>query len=167
VLGVSARKIHNRLKEAGPRPKRSPARKKAGSGVHAIPPGPAPVRVLVAEDDDELRGSLCDVLRRAGYDAVGAPDGRAVLEHLGSAMLLEQRDAPPDVILADVRMPGMTGVELLASVRDRGWTTPVLLMSAFGEADVRRQASDLGATAFLDKPIDTAKLEQLLRAAVA
>jgi DNA-binding NtrC family response regulator len=164
VLGISARKIHYRLKELnalGPKP--------AQPAVPVSEPGASPrsrVRVLLAEDDDDLRWALSDLLKTDGFDVVAVADGRALLEHLGTAMLLEQRDAPPDIIISDIRMPGMTGMQLLECVRNRGWSTPVVLMSAFGEKEIRKQASDLGAAAFLDKPIDPTKLQELLHSAV-
>jgi FixJ family two-component response regulator len=77
-------------------------------------------------------------------------------------MLLERRDDPPDVIISDVRMPGLTGMQLLEKVRERGWSTPVVLISAFGDDISRSRADTLGAAAFLDKPIDVGRLQQVI-----
>jgi FixJ family two-component response regulator len=82
-------------------------------------------------------------------------------------MLLEQRDAPPDLIVSDVRMPGLNGMQLLESVRRRGWVTPVVLISACGDVEMRRKAEELGSAAFLDKPIDIPELHRVIRQAVA
>jgi CheY-like chemotaxis protein len=121
------------------------------------------VRVLLAEDDDELRWALSDFLRSEGYDVIAVRDGRAVLERLGATMLLEGRDFPADIIVSDLRMPGLTGMQILENVRAQGWRTPVILMSAFGDEEVRKRATELGAKAFLPKPVDVALFQTLLR----
>jgi DNA-binding NtrC family response regulator len=169
VLGISPRKIHYRLKEF---------RKQARVRDHALllreqgldsaeRARLMQLRVLLAEDDDDLRWALSDLLKTDGYDVVAVADGRALLEHLGAAMLLEQRDAPPDLIISDIRMPGMTGMQLLECVRNRGWSTPVVLISAFGDDDTRQKAQQLGATAFLGKPIDMNELQTVIQRVVA
>jgi len=175
ALGVSERKLHYRLKQY-----RSDRAAATGAPLathadrdhdHERPvegdvPAQGPVQILLAEDDDELRWSLCDFLEHAGYRVVGVRDGRALLEHLGARVLFERRDAPPDAIITDIRMPFLTGLELLQKVRERGWATPVVLMSAFGDKELRRRATSLGAAAFFDKPIDPDALLQVLRTAV-
>jgi DNA-binding NtrC family response regulator len=169
VLGISPRKIHYRLKEW-----RKQARVREHSLLmreHGLDSAERArlmqLRVLLAEDDDDLRWALSDLLKTDGYDVVAVPDGRALLEHLGAAMLLEQRDAPPDLIISDIRMPGMTGMQLLECVRNRGWSTPVVLISAFGDDDTRQKAQQLGATAFLGKPIDMNELQTVIQRVVA
>jgi CheY-like chemotaxis protein len=69
---------------------------------------------------------------------------------------------PPDVVVADLRMPGMSGMQVLESVRTRSWNVPVVLISAFGDDEARRRARSLGASAFLEKPIDLAQLTSTL-----
>jgi CheY-like chemotaxis protein len=123
-------------------------------------------RVLLAEDDDELRWGLHDLLRCAGYRVDAVRDGRSLLEHLGAGVLLDAQAAPPDVIITDIRMPHLTGVQLLQKVRDRGWSTPVVVISAFGDRELKQRATSLGAAAFLDKPIDTDALLDVLRSVV-
>jgi DNA-binding NtrC family response regulator len=169
VLGISPRKIHYRLKEYR---KQTHLRERelllreqnldATARARLMQ-----LRVLLAEDDDDLRWALSDLLKTDGYDVVAVADGRALLEHLGAAMLLEQRDAPPDLIISDIRMPGLTGMQLLECVRNRGWSTPVVLISAFGDDDTRRQAQALGATAFLGKPIDMNELQTVIQRVVS
>ena len=81
---------------------------------------------------------------------------------LGAAFLLEQRDAPPDIIVTDVRMPGISGMQILESVRARAWDVPVILITAFSDPETRAQAKALGVTAFLEKPLDLEKLRQVI-----
>ncbi len=158
-LGISVRKLQYRMSEY----------RREGHLHLAAPPVEAPShpkRILLAEDDDELRWALTELLRSEGYEIVAVADGNELLEHLGAAMLLERRDMPPDVIVSDIRMPGMSGVRLLESVRDRGWTTPVVLMSAFADREMRLTALELGATAFFDKPLDLVELQRVIARAV-
>jgi DNA-binding response OmpR family regulator len=115
-------------------------------------------RILVAEDDSELRMLLSDLLRRDGFDVLDAPDGTAVRE-LARAVA-EGRAVTPDLVVMDVRMPGGSGIELLGELRRAGWRAPVVLMTAFGDASVHQDASAAGASAVLDKPFD---LEELMR----
>jgi DNA-binding NtrC family response regulator len=158
ALAISERKIHYRLKEyreelATYEVTQDGAETERSGGV----------RVLLAEDDDELRWALSDFLRSEGYDVIAVRDGRAVLERLGATMLLEGRDFPADIIVSDLRMPGLTGMQILENVRAQGWRTPVILMSAFGDEEVRKRATELGAKAFLPKPVDVALFQTLLR----
>jgi DNA-binding NtrC family response regulator len=170
ALGVSERKLHYRLKQyredgSTSARLRNVARRSADDEEEGDAPARGP-QILLAEDDDELRWGLHDFLKCAGYTVVAVRDGRALLEYLGAAMLLDQRDAPPDAIITDIRMPVLTGLQLLQKVRDRGWETPVVVISAFGDEELRRRATSLGATAFLDKPIDTDALLRVLRQVV-
>ncbi len=172
ALGVSERKLHYRLKQyredgsTTARLRTSLGRRAGSDEAEEEAPVRTGPQILLAEDDDELRWGLHDFLKCAGYSVVAVRDGRALLEYLGAQMLLDQRDAPPDAIITDIRMPVLTGLQLLQKVRDRGWDTPVVVISAFGDEELRRRATSLGATAFLDKPIDTDALLRVLRAVV-
>ena len=87
-------------------------------------------------------------------------DGLQLLERLR-----EVRGSPlrwPDAIVSDVRMPGHSGLEMLAALRRAGWTTPVVLITAFGDRWVHDQARQLGAAAVLDKPFDIDALRAVL-----
>jgi DNA-binding NtrC family response regulator len=173
ALGVSERKLHYRLKQyredgsTTARLRTSLGRRAGGEDDEDETPARTGPQILLAEDDDELRWGLHDFLKCAGYSVVAVRDGRALLEYLGAQMLLDQHDAPPDAIITDIRMPVLTGLQLLQKVRDRGWDTPVVVISAFGDEELRRRATSLGATAFLDKPIDTDALLRVLRAVVS
>jgi DNA-binding NtrC family response regulator len=171
ALGVSERKLHYRLKQYRLDRSTTTRLRMAALGSHddagdGEVAGRGPEQILLAEDDDELRWSLHEFLECAGYRVVAVRDGRALLEHLGAKVLFEQRGAAPDAIIADVRMPFMTGLELLQKVRDRGWATPVVLMSAFVDKELKHRATSLGAAAFFAKPIDTDALLQVLRTVV-
>jgi len=125
--------------------------------------GTCRARVLLAEDDPALRELMAGALRRDGYEVLEASDGTELLDRLEAIVTTVGRG--PDavaVIISDIRMPGLTGLDLLAALRCAEWTTPVILITAFGDEETHREARELGARAVLDKPFP---LEQL-RAAV-
>lgn len=113
----------------------------------------SPARVLLVEDDLEMRRLLASALRRAGHDVLEARDGFHVLEVLADDVLRGRR-APPDLIVSDIRMPRRSGLDVLAGIRRDGWRTPVLLISAFADGDTLNSAYRLGADVVLEKPFD-------------
>ena len=106
--------------------------------------------LLVVDDDAVVRESLVEALAEAGYDVRAAGDGARAI-----AMLAERT---PDVVLSDVRMPGMDGLELLALLRERAPDVPMLLMTAFDDMPTVVAAMREGATDFLVKPLDLHEL---------
>ena len=113
-----------------------------------------PVRLLVVEDDAPVRESLIAVLRDEGFPVEGA----ATAEE-GLARLSEHR---PDVILSDVRMPGLDGLELLELVRERTPEVDVILMTAYEDMPTVARAMREGAVDFLVKPLKADPLLALL-----
>jgi two-component system, response regulator, stage 0 sporulation protein F len=111
---------------------------------------PAP-RILVAEDDHEMRRLVADGLRKDGYEVEEEADGQHALLRLLTI------PAPFDLIVTDVRMPGCSGLSILEALRAAGSKTPVILMSAFGDDEIRERAETLGAV-FVGKPLAMAKL---------
>ncbi|NBD09978.1 MULTISPECIES: response regulator [Corallococcus] len=110
-------------------------------------------RVLIAEDDREMRRMLVRALQRRGCDVHEVPNGRELLGTLTRG-LAGVEGAAPDVIITDVRMPGVTGLEALARLRRVDWATPVILITAFGDAATHAEAMRLGAAFVFDKPFD-------------
>ncbi len=102
--------------------------------------------VLVVDDKEMMRDSVCSVLRRAGLTALAATSGQEALDRVAL-----QR---PDVVVSDLKMPGMTGVELLAQVRKIDEELPVVLMTAFGSVQTAVEAMKLGAFDYLTKPFE-------------
>lgn len=118
-------------------------------------------RVLLVEDDHEMRILLARYLRRAGYDVIEADDGIAALMRLADA-IGRRGFSTYDLVISDIRMPGPSGLNLVAELRSCDWATPVILITAFGTAETHDKARRLGAE-ILDKPLD---LEELERAVV-
>ena len=137
------------------------------SEVPAAAPGAvARGSVLVAEDDPDMRRMLVTLLRMAGHHVVEAADGADLLARLDPAENGAAPD-PIDVIVSDVDMPQLSGLDLLAALRCSRWTTPVVLVTAYGDAETRAEARELGAAVILDKPLDAELLRQAVASAVA
>ena len=105
-------------------------------------------RILVVDDDPVLRESLQLVLSAEGYPVAGAEDGEAALARIEAESF--------DVILCDLRMPGMDGMELLPQLVRRVPHATVIMMSAYGTEDLALQAMGLGAYDYLAKPFQPA-----------
>lgn len=101
-------------------------------------------KVLVVEDDAGLREALVDTLLLGGYSCVEAPSGEEAL------LLLKQHKV--DIIVSDVQMPGMTGLDLLKSVKSIYPNIPMLVMTAYGTIDDAVQAMRDGACDYMSKP---------------
>ena len=102
------------------------------------------VRVALADDQALVRAGLRALLERQGITiAFEADDGQALLEGLAQA--------PVDVVLSDIRMPGIDGIDALLQLRARGDTTPVLLLTTFDDSELLLRATEAGAQGFLLK----------------
>jgi CheY-like chemotaxis protein len=119
----------------------------------------------LAEDDDELRWALADLLRRGGYDVEAVANGAKLVDELAACLLPGGR--PPDVIVTDIRMPAFNGLRVLEGFRAAGWSTPFILITAFGDDALRARAERAGATALLEKPFLPEELEAIVRHAVS
>ncbi|MCZ2857713.1 response regulator transcription factor [Blastococcus sp. VKM Ac-2987] len=127
-----------------------------GSSARPGPPGPA--RVLVADDEDDIRELVALAVRKAGCQVVTtAPDG-------GTA-LAAARSQLPDLAVLDVSMPGMTGLEICAALRADPATAGVriVLLSAGASPDEVARGLAAGADAYLAKPFTVAGLVRQVR----
>ena len=114
--------------------------------------------ILVTEDDARTRESLSRVMTRAGYRTLTAADGAEAL------VLLERETV--DVVLTDLKMPGIDGISLLERLRARSPETIVIILTAFGTVDHAVEAMKKGAYDFLTKPINLDKVDLLLQHAL-
>jgi DNA-binding response OmpR family regulator len=121
-------------------------------------------RILLAEDNDDMRAMLASVLRRDGYLVIEAKDGRELVKHLTLHGAGEASDI--DLVISDVRMPGASGLDVLAGLREIDWSMPVILITAFGSADTKERAGQLGAAILLDKPFELEELRHAVRSVV-
>ncbi len=114
-------------------------------------------RVLVADDEENIRLVLRTLLRKHGYDV-------EVVEH-AEAALARIDGFDPDFVIADVRMPGMTGIELCHALRERGSRATVIVMSAYGSTDLALEAMKAGAYDYVGKPFKQDEMLLALRKA--
>jgi two-component system NtrC family response regulator len=123
------------------------------------------VRVLVVEDDPDMRRLVAHMLEREGYEVTQASSGIGLLAGMELLKWNEPEDTF-DVIVSDVQMPDLTALDVLGGL-SRSPGIPIVLMTAYGTADTRARARALGAVAFLDKPLDWEKLRLALRNVLA
>jgi two-component system response regulator AtoC len=110
-------------------------------------------RILIVDDDDAMREMVVSLLSDQGYEAHGESGAEGALEYL--------RDHEVDAVVSDIRMPGKTGLELVAEIHALRSETPVVLMTAFGSIDSAVEAMRAGAFDYITKPF---KRDELLLA---
>jgi two-component system response regulator (stage 0 sporulation protein F) len=116
--------------------------------------------ILLAEDDEEMRSLLALMLRKEGYRVTECPNGVALLDMLSSFFLPSEEHKNFDLIISDIRMPGITGMEILMGANELDNFPPIILITAFGDKETHMQAERLGAAALFDKPFD---IDELLK----
>ena len=116
-------------------------------------------QVLVVDDDESFLASLIDGLAAEDYDVITARNGIEALQ------LLDGR--PVDLILTDIKMPRMDGIQLIQELMNRGGFVPCIVMTAFGTHDLEGRVGRLGALELVNKPIDLAGLKAQIREALS
>jgi two-component system KDP operon response regulator KdpE len=117
----------------------------------------APLRVLVVDDEPPIRKLLRMGLGAQGYAILEAPNGKTALELLSQA---------PDLIILDLGLPDMQGLDLLRTIRTKNDSVPVVVLSSRGDEAGKVQALDLGADDYLTKPFGMDELLARMRAAL-
>jgi len=115
-------------------------------------------KVLVVDDERKMRRLLQILLERMGIDSVAAESGEEALDRFQAEKI--------DLILTDLKMPGMTGLELLARLRELDADVPVILLTAFGTVQTAVEAMKLGAFDYVLKPFDLEAVELIIRKAL-
>ena len=110
--------------------------------------------VLAVDDSAAMRQMLASLLRTAGYEVVEAVDGADALE--------KARSRRVDLVLTDQNMPRMDGLALTRALRAEGQSQPILLLTTEEGEDLRQAARAAGATGWLAKPFDPARLLEVL-----
>lgn len=103
-------------------------------------------RILVVEDDSDINGLLCRILDKAGYETISAWSG-------SEALLRLEREAF-DMLLLDLRLPGMTGEEVIRQLREKENEIPVLVLTAKAALEDKVSVLNLGADDYLTKPFE-------------
>lgn len=130
-------------------PRRSRVRTFATAAVteDGQPPG-----VLVVDDDRDVLDVVGEALTEHGYRVLGARDGIDAMEDRSRFVAGFGPISSVDVLITDLIMPHVSGLDLLRHVRENGWSTAVVVVSAFADHDLWAQALELGANAVLHKP---------------
>ena len=111
-------------------------------------------RILVIEDDEEMRALLRDMIEEEGYKAASVNNGSEAFRKLAKESF--------NLIITDVRMPGLTGLDILPGIKKLQPDAPIIVITAFGSEEVQRKALERGADAYLEKPIHFDKLRTLI-----
>lgn len=114
----------------------------------------SPSRLLIVDDDRFIVRTLTDILRLKGYQAEGAYSGEEALTAV--------ERCPYDAVLMDIRMPGLSGVEVFRLIRRCLPRTRVILMSAYTDSELAAAAEQEGVVRVLPKPVDMAEVLTLL-----
>ncbi len=112
-------------------------------------------RILVVEEDEDMRENLRRILLGAGYEVSLAEDGTQAITVL--------RTQPCHLVLTDLVMPGMNGLELFGEIRQQDQNLPVVFLSAFGDRATFAKATELGAVDFVTKPFRAGSLLGLIQ----
>jgi len=123
-----------------------------------LPKALVPARLLLAEDDVELRSLIATSLREDGFEVVEVADGNALVDRLADAMAADGSLDGFDLVVSDIRMPGFSALEVMTGMRRMLFRTPVVLITAFGDAKTHERARRLGAARVFDKPFDVDEL---------
>ena len=110
--------------------------------------------ILIADDSMFQRFMHAKVAKNFGYDVMEAKDGNECLELA--------RSVRPDVMLLDLNMPGLGGMEVLKTLRDEGLSMQVLVITADIQDTTRQRCEELGVAGFVTKPVDEAQLKEVL-----
>ena len=126
-----------------------------------------PARILLAEDDDEMRSVLALHLRREGYTVTECCDGMELLDHLNQYVERVTGAKRFDLIISDIRMPGVFGLSVAAGAADLQSFPPIILITAFGDRETHQAAKQYGVKAVLDKPFMISDLLDIVREHIA
>ncbi|WP_350333630.1 response regulator transcription factor [Coralliovum pocilloporae] len=116
------------------------------------------MRILLVEDNSKLAAGICDVLQGGGFQVDVVENGLDADAAIATTTF--------DLIVLDLTLPDLDGLEVLTNLRNRGVAVPVLIVTARGDLDDRIRGLDLGADDYLTKPFDVAELEARVRALI-
>lgn len=115
--------------------------------------------ILVVDDQLGVRRLLYEAFNEQGFRVEMAANGPEALDMIGRER--------PDVILMDMKMPGMSGLEVLRVLKDQDWEPKVILMTAYGELEIVSEAMALGVTEYVTKPFDINEVRNMVRKILA
>ncbi len=117
------------------------------------------MKILVVDDEEGARELFNTILTDEGYEVTLAVDGR-------EALTCMQSD-PYDLVVTDIKMPGMDGLQLLQEIRKSGSRADVIMVTAYGEVESYLKAMSLGAAEYINKPIRIKELKRIVHKVLA
>lgn len=111
-------------------------------------------RILVIEDDSEMQSLLKDFIEEEGYEVDSVEDGSQAFRKLAREAF--------DLIISDIRMPGLSGLDILPGLKKLQPRASIIVITAFGSEEAHRRAFERGAHAYLEKPIHLEELRILM-----
>ena len=111
-------------------------------------------RILVVEDDEEMRSLLKDFFEEEGFEIDSVSNGSEAFRILVRELF--------DLVITDIRMPGLTGLDILPGIKKLQPEAPIIVITAFGSEEVHRRAIERGATAYLEKPLHFHELKTMI-----
>ena len=115
-------------------------------------------KILVIDDDESIRQTLSNYLKRLGYSVISAEDGKAGLEIIHNQL--------PDLVISDIKMPNLTGLELLKKAKEFDPLVKIILITAHDEVQTTIEAMQYGAYDYLEKPLDIERLKVTIQRAL-
>ena len=129
----------------------------------ALPMVSRPLRLVLAEDDGDLRALLAAELRRDGHDVIVLRDGPELATYLARATCLTPALAPADLVISDLFMPGGGACDLLSVLWSGSSAIPYVIITSFCDEETEAEALSHGAHAVLSKPFDIDDLRAIIR----
>jgi DNA-binding NtrC family response regulator len=123
----------------------------------AVRPSMRRLRVAIAEDDDEQRWALEQALTSEGFEVLSFEDGSELFDFFDL-----EGNAGADVVVADLHMPGRSGLDGLEEARARGFSAPIFVVTGESGADLKDRVAKLGNALYLQKPLDAGLLAQAI-----
>ena len=111
-------------------------------------------RILVVEDDEEMRSLPKDFIEAEGFETDSVSNGSEAFRILVRELF--------DLVITDIRMPGLTGLDILPGIKKLQPEAPIIVITAFGSEEVHRRAIERGATAYLEKPLHFHELKTMI-----
>jgi len=111
-------------------------------------------RILIIEDDEEMRSLLEDYLEEEGFETDSVGNGSEAFRILVREIF--------DVVITDIRMPGLTGLDIIPGVRKLQPDTSIIVITAFGSEEVHQKAIQRGADSYLEKPLRFQELRRMI-----
>ncbi|MED3947928.1 response regulator [Priestia aryabhattai] len=112
-------------------------------------------KILIVDDQYGIRILLTEVLQKEGYTTFQAANGFQAIDIT--------KEQAPDLVLLDMKIPGMDGIEILKRLKQYDETIKVIIMTAYGELDMIQEAKDLGALTHFAKPFDIDEIRKVVR----